>query len=503
MKKKILSIVLSTVMLMSLLAGCEMSSTGKTAQSTSGTETTKSESTRETEVEKITMYTPFVGNNEDKQQIMDAINEITIAEIGVEVDWQQYDIGQWFQQYSMFLSGSDKVDILFNFGGIATGMGQGSFMQMDELLDENGQGIKDVLGEYIVSGEVSGKMYGLVPYGLYASSVGILYRADIVRELGLEDEVSNVKSVEEWGTILAAVKEEYPEMTPYVTVAGSSMPNLYYGNWDSLSNHMGVLMNEGQGTSVVDLFETEDYAKLCRVFSDWYNLGYTNKDIQTVTDSYSTLCAQGTAFSTWSSLDETTAFTTSASTGHEIGAISLGESFAPTYTNGAYTIMANSEHPVAAMKFLNMMYTNQKVINLMSWGIEGVHYQVLEDGTLDYIDGQDMNSCTYHDQLGLCSNKALRTEWVTEYPGMAKLIEENNESCLQSKAMGFVFDSTSVLNQTTEIDNVLTKYRLGIESGAMDVEETLPIFISELKAAGIDEVVAEKQRQLDEWLNNK
>ncbi|MCD7955720.1 MAG: ABC transporter substrate-binding protein [Lachnospiraceae bacterium] len=485
MNKKMVSAMLGVGMVMSMLTGGSISA----AAANDG------------DVETITIYTPFVGNNDDQQLVVDAINEIASEEIGVEINWQQFNIGQWFQQYSLFLSGTDEIDILFNFGGISNGVGQGAFMELDDLVEEYGQGIAEILGDYLVCGEVNGQLYGLIPYNLYASYYGIAYRADIVSELGLEEEVAAVETLSDWGAILEAVKEAYPGITPYVTGTGTSMSNFYYGDWDSLSDSMGVLMNCGESTEVVDLFETDEYAELCSVMSDWYDAGLTSKDIQTVTDSYSTLCAQGVAFSTVTSMDATTAYDMTNSTGYEIKTIQLGESFASTYTDGLYAIMANSEHAEAAMKFLNLMYTDSRILNLMSYGIEGIHYQVLEDGTLDYLDGQDSSSCTYHDELGACANMALRSEWQGDYPNLGELIEEDNATCKKSAALGFVFDSTPVVNQTTEVDNVLTKYRIGIESGSMNAEETLPVFIEELKTAGIDEVIAEKQSQLDEWLS--
>ena len=52
-------------------------------------------------------------------------------------------------------------------------------------------------------------------------------------------------------------------------------------------------------------------------------------------------------------------------------------------------------------------------------------------------------------------------------------------------------------------DSVVEKYALALESGSVDVDTLLPEFIAELKAAGIDEVVQEAQRQLDEFLAQK
>lgn len=49
------------------------------------------------------------------------------------------------------------------------------------------------------------------------------------------------------------------------------------------------------------------------------------------------------------------------------------------------------------------------------------------------------------------------------------------------------------------VNNVLTEFSIGLETGTLDPVENLPIFISKLKASGIDKIISEKQKQLDEW----
>lgn len=53
------------------------------------------------------------------------------------------------------------------------------------------------------------------------------------------------------------------------------------------------------------------------------------------------------------------------------------------------------------------------------------------------------------------------------------------------------------------LDSVLAEYRLGLENGELDPEEYLPKFIQALREAGIEKVIAEKQRQLDSWVAEK
>lgn len=507
--KKLLSILLCLVMMVSLLAGCGTSSNpGNTPSNNPGSNPGNSSSgdegkTPAQKVETVIMYSPFVGNNEDKDAVIAAINEITVPEIGVELKWEQFQIGQWFQQYSLFLSGSDEIDILFNFGSLSNPIAQGACMDVTDLVDEYGTGIKEVLGDYLVCGEVDGRLYGFIPNNLFSYTYGLVYRADIVRELGLEDQVAAVKTLADWEPILAAVKAAHPEMTPFVTAGGTSMYNFFYGDWDPLGDGIGVLMNGGETATVENLFETDHYMELCSTMSNWYQKGYTSKDIQTQTDSFTTLCSQDAAFSTLTAADFDTAYGNSTSTGKEIGVVMLAEPFSRTFSNGGYTIMANSKHPEAAVKLLNMMYTDSRIINLMSYGIEGVHYQVLENGVFSFMDGQHPGNCTYHDMLGNCCNKVLRGLWITENPDLHTGIIEHNANDKKSAALGFVFDSGSVINQITEINNVCEKYRHGIESGAMDAAETIPAFLQELKDAGIDVVIAEKQKQLNEWLSNQ
>ena len=55
-------------------------------------------------------------------------------------------------------------------------------------------------------------------------------------------------------------------------------------------------------------------------------------------------------------------------------------------------------------------------------------------------------------------------------------------------------------NEITQLDNVCSKYQAGLETGTLDPEQYLPEFVSALKDAGLDKVIAEKQAQLDAFL---
>ena len=66
-----------------------------------------------------------------------------------------------------------------------------------------------------------------------------------------------------------------------------------------------------------------------------------------------------------------------------------------------------------------------------------------------------------------------------------------------------MFDNSNVATQVAAVANVDAKYAKGLQGGALDPEEYLPQFIEELKAAGIDDIIAEKQKQFDAWYGSK
>ena len=489
--KKCVSVAMLIALSLSMISGCGSKNDTDKTESSGG----------DGQIETISMYYPVSKVDEDLEVIQQAVNDYIKDKINVAVELHPFEYGQWFQQYSLFLSGTENIDILANYDNLNGAVSQGAALDITDLVQEYGQDILSLEGEYIKCGQVNGVQYTLPNYTGYAHTIGIEYRADIVRELGLEDQVAQVKSLQDWESVLEKVKEEKPDMTPFATLAGATQTNFYKGTWDSLGNDYGVLMNGGESAEIVNLFETDEYKNMCELMYKWNQEDYSNKDIQTQADTFVTLTKNDAAFSTIADVDFYSGTFMSTTTGVEIGAIPLSDYFATTYTNVMWQIMSTSEHHEAAMKFLNLWFSDDELASLIKYGIEGQHYQVKDDGTATYLDGQNADNCTYHN--GTAFNGAAGIRWETEDKDYAEKIIESNETCKKSSGLEFSFDSSAVLNEITQLDNVCSKYRGGLECGTLDPETVLPEFNEELKKAGIDTVIAEKERQFNEWLTNQ
>ena len=76
-----------------------------------------------------------------------------------------------------------------------------------------------------------------------------------------------------------------------------------------------------------------------------------------------------------------------------------------------------------------------------------------------------------------------------------------NASASQSKAFGCQFDTTECADAVTACTNVVTQYSNPILSGSVqDVDASVAEFQQALEDAGINEIIAVKQAQLDAYL---
>ena len=454
------------------------------------------------DVKTINMYTMGIGNTTDYQMIQDAINEISREKIGVEVNWTVLDIGQWFEQYNLLLSGSESVDLMPNMGGIAAGVRQGSFLELEDLYAEYGQDIAQYLeDDYLKTGYVDGHLYGIPVQKDFAATKNIIYRQDIIDELGID--VSNVKTLEDWEPVMEAVQKAYPDMTMFVSNGGNTLNQWDSCDWDKLEDDLGVLMNYGEDTTVVNLFETEEYENIVREMRKWYEDGYVAKDTATSPEAFNAYIKAGNAFCTITTGNPGTIEEQTQNLGYPMGTIALTEPLAATMNVAAlmWSIPYTSAEPEAAMQFLDLMYSDSDISTLLNYGIEGTHYVTNDDGTINYPEGVDATSCTYHPEMTwIWPNTYIAKQWETATKDLGTKMREFNKSAKKSKAMGWVFDSTAVANEVTACTNVIKEYAYGLEVGAVDVDEVLPKFQQALKDAGIDKIIEEKQNQIDAWL---
>jgi putative aldouronate transport system substrate-binding protein len=448
---------------------------------------------------------PIFTNERDMQLIEEELSQITMKKINTTVKFLTNNANAYVQQIPLLLAGNEKLDILISgFGQYNVQVGKGQLKPLNELLHLYGQGIKQAIIDqnplYLEATYVNGESYGVPSIRDLATDYGFIMRKDLAEKHGID--VDAMRTFDDVEDALKILKDKEPDLT--LANSSDTTTGLYFERvWDNLGDNLGVVMFNDNSLKVVNGYETSEYRDIVTRLHNWYNAGYVAKDAATSATGGAGEVKAGEAYGYLAQMKPGYEAQESMATGYEMVAARL---MPPTSSTGNITglmwsIAHQSADPVRAMMFLNLMYTDPEVINLLSWGIEGEHYVRMESTPkiIDYPKGIDATTSGYQLNMGwMFGNPLLSYIWNGEDPFIWDRLSDFNKSALMSPVMGFNFNTESVENEIEAAMKVLNQYRVAFETGTISPEK-LPEFNAALRLAGLDAIMLEKQRQLDAW----
>ena len=526
MKKRVLCSILASMMAAAALVSCNgggNSSTASTGDSSTETSTSDSstESTGEEESSETAAYVP--NFDEDPytvhfqycvavegagfDNVQAAVNELALSEMNMEVDLIPQTMGTWTTNLSMMLAANEPLDLFLNgSGNFATFIESGYMLDWNDYLDY----VPDVLegmGEDAYSANVGGFLVGFSQMKERGYQSGLVVRKDIMDELGYSPDdftvdFTDLSTFQQLDDLFASVKAAYPSM---ICMGGTGGVAGFGGNFaDNLGDNFGMLLNLGQSTEVVNYFETDQYRQLCEIARRWFQAGYESADAATNQDSGETLMKAGNTFSFLTNLKPNTDVEKLAQTGYEVYTIPLQQEVMSTSMSInaiVYSLANASEDPVKAAAFYNWCYQSQEFQDLINWGVEGTDWEEKEDGTAGYPEGIDASSVSYHQDFGWAyPNQFVGHAWEGNATDVWEQYEEYNANLTKSLAYGFTYDSTPVATQLAACTSAYDQYDNDLNFGTIDTETGIQQLNDALYGAGMQDIIDEKQSQLDAWL---
>lgn len=296
------------------------------------------------------------------------------------------------------------------------------------------------------------------------------------------------------------VKTGKSSITPLLVVAMDSP--YHFLDWDNISDDdvPGALLPDNSSTTIVNHWTDPKTVAMFKKLREYYQKGYIAKDAATMENTAEQM-KTGKYFAVEQPLkpEGVKAAEMTASTGVEWVEVAMTQ---PVMTNRETTgamlaIPAASKNPERAYQFIEYLYTDKYVKNLLNFGIEGTHYKVNADGRITITqNGKDKfgggNTWRFGDSM-----KDLIMD--NEDPKKWDLFPAYNASGLVLKSLGFVFDKTPVETEANACKTVIGTYSKQLCCGAVDTDSTIKKMSDELKASGVDAVLAEMQKQYDAW----
>lgn len=501
--KRTAAFFMATLMAGTLLSGCSSGNESKTSQGNG----------EKGSPEEI-VFAFQLGKTVDLEPIEEALNEILIPKINVKVNLESYSWSNYDTQISLMQSGGEQIDVISMCPNFSTYLTNNQLMAMDNLLDEYAPEAKELIGDkFLKSTSKGGSVYALPVYCPKTDVNGVHIRKDLVDELNLPvDQIKEAETFEEYienmdllTQIFQTIHEAHPELA---LVPGSQNPASFRVTeipfTDTLGDNLGVLM-DGDEKNIVNMYESEEFKTLTEYMYQWNQDGFILEDAMTTQEAADTYLKNGRAFAYFEPGPDVESMEAKVqrATGYEVVWKKLTKPFVTTnlVNNSAFGISTTSQHPEAAMKFLNEMYTNADVVNILDFGVEGVNWEEKDGGFIGYPNGVTAENSTY--DIGMTwyfGNKFLAKTWEGDIPINVEEAIAANNSARTSPALGFTYDSTKVSTEIAAIGNVTSQYLPGLLCGFLNPDETIPEFLDALENAGIGKVIQEKQTQYDSWL---
>ncbi|RGT74994.1 DUF3502 domain-containing protein [Ruminococcus sp. AF18-22] len=503
MKKRLVASLLAASMVAALFTGCGSSDKdkGKEAKKTDG------------DYPVIRMAYSVVFPSPDEEAIEEELNKILREEAQAEVDLVGVEFGNWATQLNLMLTGGgeDSLDLFnsFWYTSVSNLVANGQAMALDDLIESDGAEIKELFAdgmeEYYDCGKIDGKQYGIPCMYSYCTENLYLVKAEDAQAAGVEVKPDTAVGIDEFSDTLLKLKETNPDS---YYVPGSTEAYWIPKSIDYLgdTNYLGVLTNPTESTTVENFYESEYFLNWLDHVKEWKEAGVISPD--PLSNNNATLVnllmgvVNGTPGYGWDT--EITTEINAATNNLELEGIQVTDALSTTSDATTYMwhISSFCEEPEAAMRILKVLYTNPEASQLVANGVEGLDYELDENGQMVYPEGKSSmsdlgwaaSSMAYWPNVMLCKT------WAWEPEDIYDQMLEKNKTCDKSLALGFSFDSTKVADQMTACANVVAQYYTPLMYGEVDIDSTLPQFQADLKTAGIDDIIAEKQAQLDAWL---
>jgi len=251
---------------------------------------------------------------------------------------------------------------------------------------------------------------------------------------------------------------------------------------------------------VVNIFDTDKMKELVATMNHYYEKGYVKieNNIPWQTSFFMHTDYAGYPIRRSDSLDTWTNFA-----GIELVRVPY---FSQNTNNLAYRInvvASWSEKQGDAWEFLEFVYTNTEVSTLLQYGIEGEDYSMSENVA---VAGENLSeNVIYNRNLG---NMQLAPP-ISPYEDDSKtvLIEEGLNNLQESFLADFIFDTEPVQKEvdavrklSTYLPTFQTMFAFEKTGEYEDWEAFYEAYRNELKAAGIDHIVDEMNRQIQEYL---
>lgn len=459
----------------------------------------------------------------DQDMVVEELNKMTLRDLNATVDVNFIPWADMESKYRLLLSSGEDFDLIYssNWVDFTEYARNGAFLPIEDLLPENApqtwENIPEVGWEQAT---VNGHIF-LVPKNYQEfGGHGLLYRRDLAQQGGL-DRVNSIETMFEYFEI---VKDLVPDVLPLnlgtegdlgnIAMVNRSLPGAEHG-WLHNVALDSVWVPVDDPEEPIYLYETQMYRDFLDLMKEGTDNGYWSRNALS------------------NNVRSRDAFLNGVSSSSVVNPMNANEDYErlmaknpdweldywdfessafgfkpqlPLISDGM-AVNRNAAHPEIALQLLEKLHSDEDYYNLTWYGVEGVHWELDENGMLTFPEGVSSDTTGY--PWGeACPWGWTETKFHKKSAGgwdlMADMMAQWGETSRLNPYEDFVLNKEPINAEMAALFQIEDEYARPLEAGVVeDVEAGYQELLRQAKLGGIEKVMAEVTRQWEIYLESK
>jgi len=445
----------------------------------------------------LTMY--LIGTpGRDYYEVMDAVNERLKEDINAKVNVEFVSWADFGTKYPLMLASFEPIDLIYaaSWCGYYSNAAKGAFLPLDDLAPKYmPKTYAEMDPDFKKQATTNGHLFGIpASYYMYFT-MGYIARGDLMKEFGMT-ELTNFDQVAEYFDNVIA---SYPELDPSGFMQTQDSFNDYFqatrGLWQ-LMYPFYIDLNADTPT-IVNVMEDEETLAYFKLMKEWSDKGYWPKSVLSNPDEQ--MFRDGKAAMRLHDLGNWRSYYLLRPEWEPYFWTDRPYSFKTLAMQDGMAVPAASRNPERALMFLELLHQDQFYNRMFTYGIEGRHFEMNPDDTVRALDPDGFTP------EGYCSWGFKSFKFYRDMEGWPPALKDVNDYLasisIETPYIMFFPDWEPIKNEQAAVSNARQQYVIPLGYGYVDdVEAGFNEAAAQLKAAGADVILAELQRQVEEFI---
>lgn len=453
------------------------------------------------------------GKSPDKpDEVIKALNEKSAADIGVTVDFR-FQGSDATPVLQVLTAGESDVDLVFScnwFADYRSSAGNNYFVDLTDLLEEKTPALYEKIPSVLWDGmKVGGRIYGVPTWKDTAETQFWIGETDVLEALGATEEFNAANArLSSMTPVMEKIRAWMDESSENLSAESATNPIMMDKrgdwsikiDWDVLSSQdleIGCKDFGSDHPTVQWMYDDPEFVEDLKTLKYWADTGISNGIAAASVDSHPRgvisrgIGWDGAQYTVWGG--DAVGYNTILA---PAGGPYLKSSAA---LGSANCIPLKSKKVDATLKYLEYINTNADYRNMLAYGIPGVNYEEV-DGHYRTLTGYDWVAPNYT----MAAFDLLLPPVEVPDADMYKTICNGVYTAPANTLTGFAPDLSSVQNEIAACSSIVPEYAYALHRGDVaDVDAAIAEYREAMESLGLQTIIDELQRQVDEFVASK